>query len=290
MPYLDSLAMEAFYTLLKLIFPCVTVAFTLLFFELHQNSSRVRYAICAINFVWVGLTVCHPPTSIPALKYLVGMWAAFHLIRSFEILLVFDTPSMKRLRKVGSRYVWEHLPPPYSLRRLPWIVDILTSPRAVGWSHSTAGYSPPRHLIDDPKGLRRTLKPFNMRGPGRARFVREQLNRLAMSGLWFDFYFSIVKHGNGITGKMIVDDVSTKMIQAPLSENAHAWIARLAWVLCLPFFFDACYTFLALIAVGIITDNLIGAAGEPWAWPALFGGFRLSKPSIQGKQQGSTRL
>jgi hypothetical protein len=282
--------MAAFYILLELLFPMITVGFNLLFFENLAKYRRVRYATGVVNLLYVGFAVCHPPTSIPALKYLVGLVAAFHFVRSLEVLLVFDPLSVKRLRKVGSRYIWESLPPPYSIRRLAWVVDLLASPRAVGWSHSTARYFPPPDQIVDNKDLRPPLKPLNMRGPGRLWFLWKQVQRLGISLLWFDLYFAVFDHGNGITGKMIIDDIAIKTIQAPLSEDVHAWIARVAWVLCLPFSFDACYTFLALVAVGILTENVIGTAGEPWAWPVLFGGFRLSKPSIQGMNLYPTRL
>jgi hypothetical protein len=130
------------------------------------------------------------------------------------------------------------------------------------------------------------LKATGIQKLDRRYFPWNQLRRLIIIYVWFDCYHALFVHDHGQAAQNIIDHSAIKLLEEELtsamSQTLYIWLARIAWLISVHFFFDACHAFIALIAVGIFTESWLGTAGEPWAYPALFGGFRLSTPNLKG--------
>jgi hypothetical protein len=273
--------------------PFSITGFGLLFFEHLAGSARMRYGFCGLNILYTWFSLRHP-TASPFFNYMIGLMSIVHVVRSVEILIASDPLSMKRLRKVGlSCYCWEPLPPPYSFRRLLWIIDNVSNLRAIGWSHGSARYLPPACQIIEKNSVSRPLKPTATWGPSRQSFLWTQVRRLVVAYLWFDSYHTMFVHENGGHVERLIDITAKRMLGAYLapatSQNIYNWLGRIARIISAQFFLDACHALTALMAVGIITDTWLGTAGEPWAYPPLFGGFRLSTPNLKGRDFMASR-
>jgi hypothetical protein len=267
--------------------PFSATGFGLLFFEHLTGSARMRYGFCGLNILHAWFSLRHP-TASPFFNYMIGLMSVVHVVRSVELLIASDPLSMKRLRKAGLYcYYWEPLPPPYSFRRLLWIIDNVSNLRGIGWSHGSARYLPPPSQIIEENSVSRPLKPTATWGPNRQSFLWTQVRRLVVAYLWFDFYHTMFVHENGRHMERLIDTTGKRMLGAYLApatnQNIYNWLGRIARIISAQFFLDAAHAITALIAVGIITDTWLGTAGEPWAYPTLFGGFRLSTPNLKGR-------
>lgn len=274
--------------------PFSVTGFGLLFFEQLAGSVRMRYGLCGLNILYAWFSLRHP-TASPFFNYMIGLMSIVHIVRSVEILIASDPSTMKRLRKVGlSFYFWEPLPPPYSLRRLLWIIDIVSNLRAIGWRHGSEKYLPPSCQILEKNSFSRPSKPAATWGPSRQSFLWTQARRLVAAYMWFDFYHTMFVHENGRHTERLIDMTSKKMLGAYLApatcQNIYKWLGRIARIISAQFFLDGFHALTALFAVGIITDTWLGTAGETWAYPTLFGGFRLSTPNLKGRDFMAPRV
>lgn len=271
---------------LAALFPFATIAASFLCFEYTAKYPGLRYVSCGLNILYTAFAVQHPPTSIPFLNYISGVLPVIYTLRSLEILVITDPLSMKRLRKVGlSSYRWEPLPPPLCFRRLLWAIELLANPRAIGWSHGPTRYLP---ITVDTHGESRVGCATKVREPNRRSFLWRQAYRLAISYVWFDFYLATFDNGYGPGAEMRFDGTAFGFLDVHLTptirQTLNSWVARVSWLISLRFFFDSCHAIVSLVAVGLFTETWLGTAGEPWAYPALFGGSLLSKPRIRGME------
>jgi hypothetical protein len=271
--------------------PFCIIGIGLFFFEHLADSVRLRYALCWLSVLYSWYSIQHPITG-PFFNYMTGLMSVYHPVRAVELLISSNPRSMRRLRKVGSFYCWEHLPPAYSFRRLLWIIDILFNPRAIGWAHGPTRHLPPASHILEP-GAFRPWKSNNIHNLSRGTFLLTQVRRLVVSYIWLDFYITVFVHANGrdvqnmfgITAQMVIGVHPTPAT----SQIVYSWVWRIARIISAQYFLDAFHAFLGLVAVGIFTDAWLDTAGEAWTYPTLFGGFHLSKPSLKGKYSMKSR-
>lgn len=257
----------------------------LLFYEQLAKYDRLRYGCCGLSVLYSCYSVQHP-TAGPLFNYMTGFMAIYHPVRAIELLIVSNPLSMRRLRKVGPLYCWESFPPPNDIRRIFCIIDLLANPRAIGWSHGPVSHLPPASLIISGSGARTSWKPVGNWKPSCRSFILTQTRRILIAYLWFDMYLTVFAHGNGLLAKRIINNISESLGAQPtlvMSHEIYKWLGRVARIVSAQIFLDGSHAFFSLVAVGIISAISHDIAGETWAHPTLFGGFRLSSPNLKGK-------
>ena len=279
--YLDPLI-----SLILMGVPFFIPGLAILFFEHLSDSSRLRYGCCALSFLY-GCYYLQHPTPSPIINYMRGFMAVYHPVRTIELLLVCNPLSLRRLKKVGSIYTWGPFPPPYSFRRVLWIVDLMCNPRAIGWSHGPDRNLPPASQIYGKSGSHHMCKSASIPAPSRRSFFFIQVRRIVCAYLWFDFHINILDSEDDRVIEGIIDVITKSLFDSHLTlvthRNIHNCLSLTARVISSQLFLDGMHALLSLIAVFLVPEALINTAAEPWNWPALFGSFKLSSPTVKGK-------
>lgn len=256
----------------------------LLFYEHLVKYDRLRYGCCGLSVLYSCYSVQHPTTG-PLFNYMTGFMAVYHPVRAIELLIVSNPLSMRRLRKVGPLYCWESFPPPNDTRRILCIIDLLANPRAIGWSQGPVSHLPPASLIISEGGASTSWKWASDWKPSCWTFIMTQVRRILVAYLWFDMYLAVFANENGLLVTRMINNVSESLGAQPtlaMSYEIYKWMGRVVRIISAQFFLDGSHAFFSLVAVGIISGISNDIAGETWAHPTLFGGFRLSSPNLKG--------
>ncbi|KAJ5906131.1 uncharacterized protein N7473_003047 [Penicillium subrubescens] len=257
----------------------------LLLYEHLVKYDRLRYGCCGLSVLYSCYSVQHPSAG-PLFNYMTGFMAIYHPVRAIELLIVSNPLSMRRLRKVGSLYCWESFPPPNDIRRIFCIIDLLANPRAIGWSHGPVSHLPPATLIISEGGARTSWKRVGDWKPSRRSFIMTQTRRILIAYLWFDMYLAVFAPKKGLLVTRMINNVSESLgaqLTIATSHEIYKWLGRVVRIISAQVFLDGSHAFFSLVAVGIISGISNDIAGETWAHPTLFGGFRLSSPNLKGK-------
>lgn len=278
---MNAIFLNFIFPLVVLGAPFVTGIFGLFFYEYVASSARIRHGFSVLTILHI-FGVMLFPTASPFFNYMIGLMSIVHAMRFIEIFFVTNPPSLKRLRKIGQLYYWEHMPPPYTMRRIVWALDLVSNSRGIGWSHGPIRYLPSGCRILDGRGGSR---PFNTRGiptPTPRQFLWVQMQWIVLAYLWFDLYNIIFVRGQA---RRMVDGITHRLFGAPLNyplqQVFQTSLDCLVNIISARFFLGGMQAFWSLVAIGVSTDA-IGTTAEIWMWPPIFGAFNPFERSFQG--------
>lgn len=219
-----------------------------------------------------------PPELPGCVSIICGPGCVIHIVRAVELGFVLDVPTLRRLRRTQASndvaYMWETYPPPLTLRRGIWLIDLMTSIRGIGWTHGPRACLPPASLLFETQSGSQQQQKTKIGGRNersqkidREKFLIQKGIELFVCYLWIDFYQSIIICSEGWdaiaktsswdypeTTQKIVSWLLTPFIKwIPVKMSIYAVIQI------------AC-SFLAFVDLGL------GFSGnEHWQYPPIFG-------------------
>ncbi|KAH8664792.1 hypothetical protein BGZ61DRAFT_367040 [Ilyonectria robusta] len=240
------------------------LCFPVCFIEDLCSTYAARCATFATISAFAIQIIFNPPYENSLYNYLSGFLSSWYIIWSANVLLIHDVRALKRIQKLGLpsdsvSYCWECLPPAFSYRRVLWALDLSTNFRVIGWKHSSVqGGRTPVTCCDDNFPI---VKPEKSEFGGPPSFVANQVRRLItacialnLSRLLLDIDWNIASSKSGLS-------------------TSHTAVEILGTALAIYGFIDGLHALMAFIAVGLLGPLYLGAAGEAWMYPPLFGTF-----------------
>ncbi|PWY74992.1 hypothetical protein BO70DRAFT_99266 [Aspergillus heteromorphus CBS 117.55] len=259
-----------------------------------QGKFSGQPALASTLYGLVFLSACSaivfPPDSGDFVKYTNAFLSASLIIRAVELLLVQDPGQLKHLERVShSRYAWEPISRSLGLRRLLQVSDLVTNPRAVGWSHSSPKYLPPLRQVD-PVEVNGWHSPDHrhrdhhhpvvlVATADRLPFLTAQLCRAVVAYVFIDTYqATFARHYpdvcHGVQALLVTiglpihaSAVNSEMLVRRYLLPPACWMTSYAFV-------DGIHAAGAIFSVGILPFLAPSLAGDPWMHPPVFGPLR----------------
>lgn len=239
-----------------------------------------------IVFIAAGYAIIFPPQLPGYLAIIFGPGSVIHIIRAIEFAFVLDVPKLARLRRTssgGALYAWEPYPPPLTIHRGIWLIDLMTSIRAIGWSHGPRNCLPPPSLIFD---SRSALKPqkgvqgmHEWKGRDRRKFLAKKGVEIFLCYLWIDIYQSIIIRSR--LWQSLAQTTSwggTEIQHKVFSWLLTPWVKWIPVKICIYATIQLSCSLLAFVDVGL---RLLG--NEPWKYPPIFGSsIAVMRVNFQG--------
>ena len=240
-----------------------------------------------VVFISASYAILLPPELPGYLAIIFGPGSVIHIIRAIELGFVLDVPKLARLRKTkasgAALYAWESYPPPLTIHRGIWLIDLMTSIRGIGWSHGPRNRLPPpsltldsRSACESQKGVRGT---HEWNGKDVRRFLSEKAVEVILCYLWIDTYQSIIIRSSlwqslarptGWGGAEIPHKVFSWLLTP--------WVKWIPVKICIYATIQLSCSLLAFVDVGL---GFLG--NEPWKYPPIFGSsIAVMRVNFQG--------
>jgi hypothetical protein len=247
----------------------------LLFQEVCLSIPGLQSAVLGVLILGSAHLIMNPPATNAFLKGATAFISILWIIRFMELMLAHNVANMKRIRRLPFSpfcstpvYAWQSRPKELSYDRILWTLDLVTNIRAVGWSHGPTNYRPPS---DSLLGQKKSLPDMAISKQGSTRtthslntsfdkplFIRQQLRRILSAYAVVDIYQTWFPSRRCQS--------LSKLLQIVQED-----VNRLASAICIYALLDGGHALISFIAIGAFGSNCLGTAGEPWAYPPLFG-------------------